>query len=199
MSEFTVRRLSEPTQTQLDEAVSVFVRAFEKDEGTLAMTGGDRKLQPLLFDWLIRTCVIGGQLYVVTNASGTIVGVGTWYFPGQDAVLTAEQKQGYLRFVEALSPELQKWWTEDGKLDSYSLSVLATDPDFQKKGVASKLMHAVFEQARGSNARIVLSATNEANIAFYQKLGFQLTGESLNFPISTGTMAKHMLTRKAPA
>ncbi|TFY57926.1 hypothetical protein EVG20_g8353 [Dentipellis fragilis] len=164
MTDFTVHRTSEPTQTQLDEAISVCVRAFERDEGTLAMTGGDPKLQPLLFGWLIRTCVLGGQLYVVANGSGTIVGVGLWFFPRQDVVLTMEQKHKYIQFLEALPPALQQWWSEDGKLESYFLSVLATDPKFQKMGIATKLMHAVLEQARGSNARIVLSATNEAYV-----------------------------------
>jgi len=63
--------------------------------------------------------------------------------------------------------------------DSWYLNLIATDPDFQRRGIATTLLNTVVETLAGTNATIALCAANETNAAIYESRGFIRQGETV--------------------
>jgi ribosomal protein S18 acetylase RimI-like enzyme len=57
------------------------------------------------------------------------------------------------------------------------LAVLGTDPDSQGKGLGSAVMQPVLERCDNEGVGAYLESSKEANIAFYSRHGFEVTGE----------------------
>jgi ribosomal protein S18 acetylase RimI-like enzyme len=76
------------------------------------------------------------------------------------------------RLAIALQRELPKWQMRD---DHWFLSILATDPRFQGRGVASALMDPVLADADNNGTPVFLRTQREANLAFYRRFGFDVT------------------------
>ncbi|TFY83145.1 hypothetical protein EWM64_g866 [Hericium alpestre] len=184
MPDFPVRLLKNPTAAQVDETVSLCLRAYEGDKTVDCLVGGDQSLVDPLFRAMIRATTAGGEFYVVVNHSEKILGLGLWFGPGEDLFSTEEQRKlGFNDFFGRLSPEAQKWWTEtypakvgeflthhlgpQGGLNSFFLSNLATDPAFQRTSVATKIVDTVFQQAVAEDNRLVLMAGNAKNVRLY--------------------------------
>ncbi|TFY66844.1 hypothetical protein EVG20_g4246 [Dentipellis fragilis] len=115
-----------------------------------ALVGSDASLRDPFFRTMVHACNANGLIYLAFNKSEKIAGVGLWVAPRQDLFKTVASKA-------------QRWWNKDGKLESFWCSILATDPNFQKKGIATAICQAVYERAAAANTRIAISATNERN------------------------------------
>ncbi len=61
------------------------------------------------------------------------------------------------------------------------LAVLGTDPDYQGKGLGSAVMQPVLDRCDADGVGAYLESSKEANIPFYRRHGFEVTGE-LRFP-----------------
>jgi GNAT superfamily N-acetyltransferase len=59
----------------------------------------------------------------------------------------------------------------------YYLGILGTDPDHQGKGLASAAMQPVLERCDTQGLGAYLESSKEANIPFYRRHGFEVTGE----------------------
>ncbi|MBV8303722.1 MAG: GNAT family N-acetyltransferase [Acidimicrobiia bacterium] len=57
------------------------------------------------------------------------------------------------------------------------LAVLGTDPDSQGKGLGSAVMQPVLERCDADGVGAYLESSKEANIPFYRRHGFEVTGE----------------------
>jgi len=64
------------------------------------------------------------------------------------------------------------------KLNSWYLHVLAVHPDHQRKGIGRKLVQIGEALARQDGTSVVLETTTRVNASIYQKLGFDIRGES---------------------
>jgi GNAT superfamily N-acetyltransferase len=72
-----------------------------------------------------------------------------------------------LNLVEARHPQELHWY----------LAVLGTDPVHQGQGVGSTLMTPILEHCDQEGMPAYLESSKEANIAFYSRHGFKVTGE----------------------
>jgi len=57
------------------------------------------------------------------------------------------------------------------------LAVLGTDPEYQGKGLGSSVMQPVLERCDADGVGAYLESSKEANIPFYRRHGFEVTGE----------------------
>jgi GNAT superfamily N-acetyltransferase len=69
--------------------------------------------------------------------------------------------------VERNHPKTPHWY----------LMTLGTEPDFQGKGVGSALLHPVLERCDAEGVPAYLESSKEANVPFYRRHGFEVTGE----------------------
>jgi ribosomal protein S18 acetylase RimI-like enzyme len=94
------------------------------------------------------------------------------------------------RFEDAFVPESQQIVTVGGvdagmlrvaeRGDSLEVSLLELLPEFQRRGVGTKLMNQVLEQARarGIPVRLQVLRTNPGARRLYERLGFVVVGET---------------------
>ncbi|HZN14427.1 MAG TPA: GNAT family N-acetyltransferase [Acidimicrobiales bacterium] len=59
----------------------------------------------------------------------------------------------------------------------YYLSTLGTEPDFQGKGIGSALIQPVLDRCDAAGVPAYLESSKEANVPFYRRHGFEITGE----------------------
>jgi ribosomal protein S18 acetylase RimI-like enzyme len=57
------------------------------------------------------------------------------------------------------------------------LAVLGTDPEYQGKGLGSAVMKPVLDRCDADGVGAYLESSKEANIPFYRRHGFEVTGE----------------------
>ncbi|KAJ8517111.1 hypothetical protein ONZ45_g5659 [Pleurotus djamor] len=188
-----VARITENlTDVQVEYIVEFLVRAFSGDLSVASMTGGNDDLVPLMFRAMLRGINLSGTLYTVCDEAGEIRSVGGWFRPGVRLFDSEEQRAlGWNDFMDALSPEAKEWWTQEFPkrgvepmsralgnkfLDSWFASLLATDPDYQRRGFATAIVEAALEQAKQDGKIAVLATQSESNMNWYKSLGFEVFG-----------------------
>ncbi|KAF8207231.1 acyl-CoA N-acyltransferase [Mycena galopus ATCC 62051] len=184
-------------ERELDEAVDVCDRAYIGELASGSMVGGDEHLKALIWRAMIRAGLLAGEVYfAIDNSSHKVVGVAVWFPPGNSLFDSAEQRAlGFDDFMQKLSPEAQEFWANsyvplvdkflaevlgpDGMRDSQYLNQLATDPEFQKQGVATMLLKTVHNRFAESDAPPMFAhcAANEKNARFYESCGYTVRGQ----------------------
>ncbi|KAJ7183098.1 hypothetical protein C8R46DRAFT_507365 [Mycena filopes] len=154
--------------------------------------GSDASLKDLIFRAMLRAGELAGQVYFATDDSTQrIVGVAIWFPPGTSLFESEEQKAlGFNDFMEKLSPETKAFWRDsylpvvhkflaeilgpDGTRDSQYLNQLATDPLFQRKGIATTLLKTVHNKFADADTPPLFAhcAANEKNARFYESCGY---------------------------
>ncbi len=81
----------------------------------------------------------------------------TWRLPGAIKVLSA---------VERVHPTEPHWY----------LALLGTDPDFQGRGYGSAVLAPILERCDTEGTPAYLESSKEANVPFYERHGFEVTG-----------------------
>lgn len=69
--------------------------------------------------------------------------------------------------IEAIHPREPHWY----------LATLGTDPPRQGRGIGSALLQPVLERCDAEGVRAYLESSKEANVPFYRRQGFEVTGE----------------------
>ncbi|KAJ7914870.1 hypothetical protein B0H13DRAFT_2001438 [Mycena leptocephala] len=194
---FQVHLKSTISERELDEAVDVCVKAYVGELASNSMVGGDESLKDPIFRAMIRAGELAGEVYFATdNDSHKVVGIAVWFPPGKSLFDSEEQRAlGFDNFMETLSPETKLFWANsyvpvvdkflaeiigpDGTRDSQYLNQLATDPAFQKKGIATMLLKTVHDRFAGSDPRPMFAhcAANEQNARFYESCGYTVRGK----------------------
>jgi len=84
----------------------------------------------------------------------------------------------------------------DGTRDSHYLNQLATDPAFQKKGIATTLLKTVHARFAEGDTRPMFAhcAANERNARFYESCGYTVRGKMF-MEASTGGYPVILLTK----
>ncbi|KII95585.1 hypothetical protein PLICRDRAFT_34496 [Plicaturopsis crispa FD-325 SS-3] len=188
MSDITVSLVKSPAAAEIDTAVDLCLRAFDKtDVSTRTVVGNDDNLFDPFFRCAIKAGALVGELYLATDATGKAVGMALWVPPGEDLFSTEDQRQlGFYDFFNGLSVEARLWWKDTylvefpkltdkalgpkGKLNSWYLQLIAVDPGFQRRGIATSLISAVRQKADGSVVSV--TATTEVNVGVYHGIGF---------------------------
>lgn len=72
-----------------------------------------------------------------------------------------------LQVIEDAHPRQPHWY----------LAVLGTDPPLQGKGVGARLLQPVLDRCDAQGLGAYLESSKEANLAYYARFGFTVTGE----------------------
>ncbi|KAF8166654.1 acyl-CoA N-acyltransferase [Mycena galopus ATCC 62051] len=196
MPEIVLRKLTNPTEDEIELAAAVLNRAFlnPPDPFFRSLTGGNPELNIGVHRAHVRAGVIAGEVWVAGYEPTDFCAVAVWFGPGTDIFETEEQRAatGWNQFQSKLTPEVRKWrseyflpryheWIassigEDTSLKSWHLDLLGTDPDYQRKGLSTALIRAVESKAAEDGVAMVLETTNDPNVAYYQRLGFTVRG-----------------------
>ncbi|KAJ7102975.1 hypothetical protein C8R43DRAFT_230382 [Mycena crocata] len=198
MNALTVRRIINPTDDEIERGVTLLTAAFRAAPGTFddSLTGGDRDISPGLHRANLRAAAVGGELWVAGFGPTDISAVAVWFGPGTSYLATEEQRAaGWTDVQSKFTPELQRWWSEyyiprydawnesclgaGTKHQSWHLQLLGTDPTKQRSGLAATLIQAVEERIT-DGTMMCLETTNDPNVAFYKKRGFQVCGDPLS-------------------
>jgi ribosomal protein S18 acetylase RimI-like enzyme len=118
------------------------------------------------------------------TTTGPIVGAALWAPPGKWRTPITSMlwsAPGFLRVLGAnVRSALRLMSAVEGKHPKehhYYLSTLGTEPDFQGKGVGSALLQPVLDRCDAEGLPAYLESSKEANIPFYRRHGFEVTGE----------------------
>ncbi|KAK0212023.1 hypothetical protein IW262DRAFT_1467443 [Armillaria fumosa] len=127
-----------------------------------------------------------------------IVGVLGGFEPGK--FLWATEAQRVLGFDEVyahLSEETKDWWQNiygpqikefmDGALgktlkaniDGWMTPLLAVDPPYQQRGIATAMFKGMTSQAIQGKAIMVVGADRDLNAHIYETFGFQIKGQTV--------------------
>ncbi|KJA18981.1 hypothetical protein HYPSUDRAFT_44661 [Hypholoma sublateritium FD-334 SS-4] len=188
MSEITVRRIVEISKDETDQLITILSRAYANHQASRIMLGGRMDLLHLNHQLLIGAGLLGGEIYVVENNKKQILSVALWTAPGK--ALEMERVEGFSDFIKEIDDETKAWYVDPFKiyineyvpkvlgkttLDSWWLSSIATDPDHQGNGYASKLILSKINEISAPNL-VGLCATSEDTVNFYNSVGFTSKG-----------------------
>ena len=165
---------------RLQEASDVLARAFQDDPAWVWLVPDPARRAELL-PWLFRIGfdVTAADVYATP---GRVLGAARWLPPGRQslrvaatlrALLTTPLRLGaatgpflaYGRAVEQLRAEVA------GGAHWY-LAGIGVDPSAQRQGLGRALMRPGVEAASAAGLPTVLLTNNEANLPFYEAVGF---------------------------
>ncbi|KAJ7650623.1 acyl-CoA N-acyltransferase [Roridomyces roridus] len=206
---FQISHKKSVSARELDEAVDACTRAYVGELASNSMVGGDESLKDPIFRAMIRAGELAGQVYLATDDdSGKVVAVAVWYPPGTALFNSEEQRAlGFDHFYKNLLPDTKAFWDTtyvpvvdeflaEGVDDSFYLNLIATDPDFQKRGIATALLKTVHNKFVGTDAKPMFAhcAANEPNARFYESCGYSVAGK-MYMEAPTGNYPVIVLTK----
>ena len=163
-------------------AVSL-ARAFADDPVSTWMLPAARRHTRMttMFTLMLRSHVALAETY--STADG--VGVAVWAPPGRwqlDLDVMAANAQGH---ASIFGPNLARAIDAHQLLEDnhpadpahWYLAALGTHPDWQGNGIGTALMQPVLTRADAEGLPAYLESSKERNIAYYGRLGFEVTGE----------------------
>ncbi|KAJ7648378.1 hypothetical protein DFH06DRAFT_1210086 [Mycena polygramma] len=192
--DYSVRLVVKATDQETAKATAVLCEAFGWRFFTDALNG-DPNLVPEILGAYLKAGLVGGQVYFAENASKEIVGVAVWFQPGHRALGTEEQQAaGWDSLMAKLPKKYCSWWSyflgflynefvEETLgpgviLKSFHLQLIGVHPDYQRRGIAGKMMGLV-EQARTPGTLCVLETPSEEKAKIvYKSLGYEIRGRS---------------------
>lgn len=125
----------------------------------------------------------GGGVEVATSAFG-VGAAALWDPPGRWSQRAREQIpmvpailrvfRGRLAAAHALSEEMKANHPEE---PHWYLAIIGSDPEVRGGGYGAALMRSRLDRCDAEAAPAYLESSNPANIAYYLRFGFELTGE----------------------
>ncbi|GJE91488.1 hypothetical protein PsYK624_076380 [Phanerochaete sordida] len=196
---FSVERLENPDESFVQEAADIMASVLDKDDFSIALTGRDTSLLPLLARAMIGgTALVPGMadVFVATDDSGRLIGFLVCVLPGKLLFSTqASRAYGYYAYAEhpqldprasalfknafAKIPLEANFPAKELEATSYYVNLAMVRAEAQGQGVASALFALAFARAHELRApRIALIATNEHNVAIYRRIGLEVVREA---------------------
>jgi GNAT superfamily N-acetyltransferase len=174
------------TAADVDALARTLARAFQDDPVISWMIPDDEKrlrLGPFGFEtWLQKIYMPKAEVY--TDEARKVGAL--WAPPGKwrmSVGLQARMAPRMLRLfgVRRMPLILKGLATLDkahpDEQPHYYLGILGTDPDRQGKGLGSAAMQPVLERCDREGVGAYLESSKEANVPFYRRHGFEVTGE----------------------
>lgn len=173
------------TYDDVDRLIHHLARAFDDDPMMNYMVRQDDK-RDAGFNALLRVCLCTlalphDEVYAIDDCTGGAL----WYPPGTSDIGLAKQLsmlpdmirvasfRGFRRMIDIFSV-LDKIHPDE---KHYYLQIIGVDPDQQGKGLGSALMRPALALCDGEGCGAYLENSKEANLAFYKRHGFEVTGE----------------------
>jgi hypothetical protein len=162
-----------------------------------------RRLLGATFTAVARDALPFGAVYGATEG-GRLLGAAVWLPPGRFPWSPARQLRGAPWFLAALRaaprsfPAYMRMGRNALRLfpdgPHWYLEVLGVRPEAQGRGLGTRLLRPVLDQADRDGVACFLETADPANVAFYQPLGFRLEGELQLLPSGP----RHLAMRRAP-
>jgi ribosomal protein S18 acetylase RimI-like enzyme len=172
------------TGADVRPVVASLARAFT-DDPLMAHLVPDRRSRPrraaVLFSAVLRHQHLGhGASYTDVDRHGAAL----WDPPGHwrmSAGEIARSTPGSLRALRTNLVRATRVLTamerEHPRQPHWYLAVLGTDPEHQGRGIASTLMAPVLRRCDEEGVGAYLESSNERNVPFYRRHGFEVTAE----------------------
>jgi GNAT superfamily N-acetyltransferase len=183
-------RVSAARRSDVGAAARTLARAFQRDPVMTWMlpdAGAREKKLPRLFALLMRChhLATGGSEVARTRSDGSLMGAAAlwdppdrWRHGGFESVralpalfLTFGRRLSTGREVEEtmqrVHPEEPHWY----------LAVIGSDPNVRGKGFGHALMQSRLDRVDAEHAPAYLESSNPDNVPYYQRFGFDVTGE----------------------
>jgi len=193
---FNIRKLSNPTDEELDKGAKTLAEAFHYMFCRDALHDDPTLVQALLRAH-ITTGVYGGEVYYAESSSGDVLGVAVWFGPNQIFLDTEGQRQaGWSQVMGRLDQKSQDWWTYfvdlynhsaekafggGAKLAAYHLQMVGVVPGQQRQGITRGLIEFVEEKARAINVDLCLENLGPEDLVMHMidlfgGMGFTVKG-----------------------
>lgn len=180
-----VESVRKATFADADRLVLSLVRAFDDDPLINWILRQDSK-RSRAFDLYFRTALCGitmprGDVFVTDDCAG-----GALWLPSDKAEIGLAQQLSLLpdmiravrlRGVKRLMGVLDAMNKAHPHERHYYLQFVGVEPTHQGKGLGSALMQPMLARCDREESGAYLENTQEENIAFYERLGFVVTGE----------------------
>ena len=170
--------------TDLDGIADALIKAFHDDPVMLHIfnkpAGREKKMRALFLSESKRALTKGA---VHTTAGGSAQGGAIWMAPGQWKTggfellgqiplmfamgAATPRALGLLSKMEKVHPTEPHWY----------LAILGTATEHQGKGVGSALIEPILTKCDAEGIPAYLESSKESNIPFYNRHGFEVTGE----------------------
>lgn len=178
----TVRRA---TERDIDDACAVLADAFADSPWTRWTVDADRhgaRIEALQRLAMERLALPFGEVWVACDGQ-VIVGVAMWMLPDvevpAEVLLEVDPIQESLegvrhaasRIAEAAAAHLRP------SEPHYFLGTVGVRLDRQRRGIGAALLQPVLDRATAEGACVYLETSTSENVAFYERLGYRVTGE----------------------
>jgi len=210
MSAFTVQRVENPNEEQINISSDLFYDLMKDNQGAISLSGGDKSLMKLQALAIIRAGAFAGEYYTATNSDGELVGYALWMPPGKELFSTEEERKlGFTEFMTRLPEEGKEYFRTTylahfpgfvnsilgptGKLDSWWLHMAMVRSNYQRKGITRALINVIREKAAKSGDTLACSTTNDDNVPVYVALGFTHRGKKI-MPSPWGDWPVHLFS-----
>lgn len=196
--------------SQKERANLVLTKAFMDDPMyTYIIPDSDERQASLgrLWQALVNYTMVYGEIYTTPEVKG----VACWLSPGntqQTFWRMLRTGMGFTRAVMKFKAEARKRFLE---IMNYAdkehqrlmpgphwyLWAIGVEPDYQGQGIGGSLIQPVLSRAEEAGLPCYLETQTEANVAFYQKRGFEVlsAGEVPGHGVMAWTMAREPQTQ----
>lgn len=188
---YTIHRLVNPTDTDVKDVTNTLAQCFHEDKFVHIVTGHDPALYVPFFKSQVVAAVIDGVIYVAQDATGRLIGAAVWFGPGQEMFATPRQeKEAWQPFEDMFSLQLKRWWDDvltpvddafvlksfgpGTKRRGWHLQVIGIIPQYQRMGIATKIISEVRQIASADHLPMTLEVETQTNVDIYSSLGFKL-------------------------
>jgi ribosomal protein S18 acetylase RimI-like enzyme len=164
---------------------AVLARSFDADPVFRAILPDDahraRALPILFVEWLRRLHLPLETTYTTDDHAGAALWSppGRWHIGVLQQAAMAPRMLGALRgrTLTALRVLLAIESPHPHRPPHYYLRVIGCDPTRQGQGVGAALLRPVLDRCDAEGVGAYLESSNERNVPFYRRLGFEVTGE----------------------
>jgi ribosomal protein S18 acetylase RimI-like enzyme len=173
------------TPSDVEPLAAVLARAFDADPIFRAILPQDAhraRALPVLFDAWIRRLHLGHDASWTTDDHA---GAALWSPPGRWHIGLLDEARMAPRMIGALGGRvlagLRVLVAVEGlhphHPPHYYLRVLGCDPSRQGQGIGTELLRPVLERCDADSLPAYLESSNERNLPFYRRHGFEPVGE----------------------
>ncbi|KAH6911663.1 hypothetical protein BKA70DRAFT_1268269 [Coprinopsis sp. MPI-PUGE-AT-0042] len=201
--EFSIRKVNGLSGQDLLKASTTLALAFQNDQFTKVITGHNAEdYRRFLSSTLTASLLCGGEVYFAETRDQKVIGVAAWFGPGHSLRIESgpdRSGQGAGIYTGQFEPGLQNWWDtefvpkrerlsntrlgEGVKLNNWNLQIIATRPDYQRRGVARSLVDFVEHKAvsGGHPSKLVMETCFPVQVGIFKRLGWTVAREPLLF------------------
>ncbi|KAJ3864808.1 hypothetical protein EV359DRAFT_63714 [Lentinula novae-zelandiae] len=150
MTALNVEHVETLTEEQIEAATEMCDRCYYDDISIKALIGGNWDIQGDYWRSLNRAGLLEGRVHVVKNQKYQIVSIGVWF------------EAGTICFKRS-SIVKKKGWTEEEKAHRWWCANPATDPEYQGRGYATRIVQQALKDAKENGCTLGLATGPELN------------------------------------